>query len=147
MKKVTPDYILSFTDGEGCFTLHIVKRAKSPFGVFFTPSFSLSQNTSSLAVLQEIQVFFGCGFLRKDRKTSKYEIRDLGNLEQKIVPFFQKYTLKTQKNEDFKVFCEICSLLREKHHYTSQGISHLIDLAYSMNQNGVFRRKKKQTTQ
>jgi len=61
MKKLTPDYILGFTDGEGCFTLHIVNRKKR---LNFTPSFSVSQNTHSIQVLKEIQQFFGCGYLR-----------------------------------------------------------------------------------
>lgn len=86
MKKISADYIVGFTDGEGCFSLHISKRTKSPFGLFFTPSFSVSQNTTSVAVLEEIQTFLGCGFIRPDRKTSKYEVRDLDSLEQKIIP-------------------------------------------------------------
>ena len=57
-KPITPDYIVGFIDGEGCFTLHIVKRKKSPFGFYFTPSFSVSQNTSSVSVLHEIHAFF-----------------------------------------------------------------------------------------
>lgn len=63
MKKITPDYIVGFTDGEGCFTLHIAKRSASPFGLFFTPSLSVSQNTNSIQVLKEIQNFFQCGFI------------------------------------------------------------------------------------
>ena len=62
MKKITRDYILGFTDGEGCFSLHITKRTQNLFGFFFTPSFSLSQNTTSKQVLEEIQSFFKCGF-------------------------------------------------------------------------------------
>lgn len=144
MKSITPDYIVGFTDGEGCFSLHIVKRQKSPFGFYFTPSFSLSQNTSSVHVLEEILAFFDCGFIRKDKKTSKYEVRDLVNLETIIVSFFQKNQLRTLKNKDFQVFCEICKLLREKRHLNYFGVLELIDLAYSMNQNGVNRRKTKQ---
>lgn len=58
MTKLTPDYIVGFTDGEGCFTLHINKRKTSNFVFFFTPSFSLSQNSTSKHVLEEIQFFF-----------------------------------------------------------------------------------------
>ena len=97
MKKITADYIVGFTDGEGCFSLHITKRTRNNLGFFFTPSFSLSQNTPSKHVLEEIRTFFGCGFLRKDRKTSKYEVRDLHQLLEKIIPFFEKNKLRTQK--------------------------------------------------
>ena len=58
MKKITPDYIVGFVDGEGCFTLHISKRKSNRFGFIFTPSFSISQNTHSQIVLEDIQQFF-----------------------------------------------------------------------------------------
>lgn len=87
MKKLTADSLVGFTDGEGCFSLDILKRRASPFGLFFTPSFSFSQNTTGIQVLKEIQTYFDCGCLRPDRKTSKYPVRDLTNLEQKIIPF------------------------------------------------------------
>jgi hypothetical protein len=90
MKNLTPDYVCGFIDGEGCFTLHIVKRKTSLLGLYFTRSFSVFQNTISANVLEEIQDFFECGFIRKDRNTSKYPVRDLKNLQQKIIPFFKK---------------------------------------------------------
>ena len=55
MKKITPDYIVGFIDKEGCFTLHIFKKATSSFGICVTPSFSVSQNSTSVHVLEEIQ--------------------------------------------------------------------------------------------
>lgn len=140
MNKITADSIVGFTDGEGCFSLHRLKRRQSPFGFSFTPSFSISQNTLSVGVLKEIQTYFDCGFIRPDRKTSKYEIRDLANLSKKIIPFFKKNRLRTQKSHDFVKFCEICKLLREKQHYQFSGVVKLLDLTYSMNNDGANRR-------
>lgn len=51
MKKITSSYIVGFTDGEGCFTLHIYKKPKTNQGFCFTPSFSISQNSHSIDVL------------------------------------------------------------------------------------------------
>lgn len=143
MKKLTSDSIVGFTDGEGCFSLDIYKRKNTKFGFLLTPSFSLSQNTTSKHVLEEIQTFFDCGFIRKDRKTSKYEVRDLKQLREKIIPFFKRNQLRTQKNQDFLIFCEICDLLKEKQHLTLTGMLKLISLAYSMNTKGQYRRKTK----
>lgn len=144
MTPLTADYIVGFTDGEGCFSLHITKRTQNQFGFCFSPSFSLSQNTSSKQVLEDIQLFFQCGFLRKDRETSKYEVRDLQELLEKSIPFFEKNKLTTQKNQDFLLFCEICNLLKKKKHLELSGVLTLIDLAYSMNNTGKNRRKTKQ---
>lgn len=144
MKKITANYITGFIDGEGCFTLHIFKTPKSQFGYCFTPSFSVSQNTESVRVLEEIQVFFGCGFIRKDRKTSKYEVRSLSNLHNIIIPFFKKNRLRTAKKRDFEIFCEICNILESGEHLnTVYSRIKLVELAYLMNKNGVNRRKDK----
>jgi hypothetical protein len=80
---------------------------------------------------------------RKDRQTSKYEVRDLKELLEKIIPFFKKNKLRTQKSQDFVFFCEICDLLKKKKHLEISGVLKLIDLAYSMNGSGQNRRKTK----
>ncbi len=135
---------LSMNNG-GCFTLHLIKKSKSPFGICLTPSFSVSQNTTSLNVLQEIQTFFNCGSIRKDRNTSKFEVRDLESLQHKIIPFFRENQLRTHsqhllrgKKKDFLIFCEICQLMSEKQHFSFLGVLKLLDLGYSTNQNGVY---------
>ena len=71
-------------------------------------------------------------------------MRDLHSLLTKIIPFFKKHQLRTQKSRDFVVFCEICTLLAKGEHLKHSGIKQLVDLAYSMNQNGCFRRKEKE---
>ena len=109
-KPITADSLVGFLDGEGCFTIHISRRQSSRFGLFFTPSLSVSQNTTSVSVLEDIQAFFGCGFIRPDRKTSKYLVRDLEHLVDSMLPFFQKHPLRTSKNKDFLLFFEIWSL-------------------------------------
>jgi hypothetical protein len=143
-KPISADYIVGFIDGEGSFSLHINRHKKRLFGLCFTPSWSVSQNSTSKDVLQDIQSFFNCGFLRPDRKTSKLEVRDLDNLQKKIIPFFKKNPLRTQKKQDFLLFCEICDLLKKGEHLNQTGVLTLLDLAYSMNQSGVYRRKTKQ---
>lgn len=100
-KKISRDYIVGFTDGEGCFSLHISRHKKRPFGLCFTPSWSVSQNSTSENVLQDIKSFFNCGFIRPDRKTSNFEVRDLENLQKKNHSFFQKESVKNSKKSRF----------------------------------------------
>ena len=79
-----------------------------------------------------------------NKKTSKFEVRDLVNLEKSILPFFEKHQLRTLKNQDFQLFSQICKLLKQKRHLHSSGVLQLIDLPYSMNNSGKNRRKTKQ---
>ena len=58
-----------------------------------------------------------------------------------------KRNKKNKKNKkeqnDFALFCKICDLLQKKSHFEISGVKQIIDLAYSMNQAGVNRRKDK----
>jgi hypothetical protein len=107
---LSPEYIVGFTDGEGSFTLHSSKRRSSRYGLFVTPSLSLSQNTASEDLLLDVKRFFGCGFLRKERGTTKYEVRSLKDLKETILPFFEKSPLRTAKKRDARLLSEICEL-------------------------------------
>lgn len=141
--KISPQYISGFVDGEGCFTLGISVNQKRPFGLCLTPSFSVSQHYKSESILRVIQNFFGCGFLRRDRFTTKYEVRSLPVLHTQILPHFCQYPLYTQKAQDFILFSEICHALSLNQQYTSAGVCSILEKAYTMNQNGKFRRSAK----
>lgn len=145
MKRITADFILGFTEGKGCFSLDIVKKKKTTIGFYFTPSFSISVNAESMKLLKQIKTFFKCGSIRNDRKSVKYEVCDLDNLEKRIIPFFKKNQLRSQKKQDFQTFCEICEVLKRKHHLTFSGVQILISLAYSLNKTSLNHRKKKST--
>jgi hypothetical protein len=138
--SLSPEYIVGFTDGEGCFTLHISKRTTSRYGLILTPSFSVSQNTSSVNVLLDFQAFFGCGRLRKDRGTTKYEVRRLQDLREIILPFFKQYPLRTTKRWDVYRLHHICDSLGAGDHHTLLGMRAILEMAHSMNGGGRCRR-------
>jgi len=135
-QKISPEYISGFTDGEGCFTFSLSHKKNMPFGICVTPSFSISQNKQSVDVLHEIQKYFHCGFLRGDRGTMKYEVRQLHYLQERIRPHFEMYPLRTQKQEDFLVFFEVCDLLSEKKQKTSFGLREILEKIFTMNNSG-----------
>jgi len=139
-QTLSPDYISGFSDGEGCFSISFSHKKKMPFGICVTPSFSISQNKESVSVLKRIQTYFQCGFLRQDKNTMKYEVRNLHDLQTRIRPHFETYPLNTQKAQDFRVFCDICDVLSEKKAKTSDQLIQLIEKAYTMNACGKHRR-------
>ena len=77
-----PWYVTGLTDGEGCFCISLAIRAKLRTGLEVRPSFSLSLNEKDLGLLEGLQAFFGCGWIRESKRdrTFKYEARSIEDL-------------------------------------------------------------------
>ncbi len=137
-------YITGFADGEGCFTISFSQRAKLKTGLEVRPSFSISQNRKSKAVLEEIQAYFGCGFIRfsKGDQTFKYEVRSILEIRKIIIPHFEKYPLKTSKQQDFQLFKEVCDLVSQNKHRNLNYLEKIIEKACLMNGSGKRKYKK-----
>ena len=131
-------YITGFVDGEGCFSISFNKREKMKSGIEIRPSFSISQNKRSLDVLKQIQHYFGCGAIRFSRhdQTYKYEVRSIGDIRKRIIPHFQKYPLKTSKQNDFLTFLFICDQISSSKHFNKDCLEEIIEKAYTMNGSG-----------
>ena len=133
-----PGWITGFTDGEGCFSISFSKRTKSSVGVEVQPSFSVGQKAHSRESLEKIQSYLKCGSIRYSKKDGlyKYEIRNLTDLVDKVIPFFEKYPLETAKQKSFETFSQICRSIKQGHHLNSTGITEIIDKSYDMNLSG-----------
>jgi hypothetical protein len=141
-----PSYITGFIDGEGCFSVSFSQRKKMNLGVEVRPSFSVSQNKRNLSVLKSMHTYFKCGSIRYSRNDEnyKYETRNVDEIIKHIIPHFERHPLKTTKEKDFEVFKEICMLIKSNHHRNSDGITKIINLAYTMNESGKRKYTKEQ---
>ena len=141
-----PEYISGYVDGEGCFTVTFNRKSEASLGWEFRPSFSISQNEDRRQVLDLIKNYFECGFIRRDwsDKTVKFEVRDRGNLMQKIIPHFEKFPLLSAKNNDFVIFKKICEIVTARKHLDKAGFIEVINLAYQMNGSGKRKRTKEE---
>jgi len=137
-------YITGLVDGEGSFLVSFNLRRRRKFGVEPRPSFCLSLSRHDYKLLEEVRNFFNCGAIRfnKGDNTYKYETRSLKDLVTKIIPHFQRYPLKSSKQNSFILFREICQLMRKNLHLNYQGLIKIIDLAYQMNNFGARKYKK-----
>ena len=111
LKRDLAIYISGYSDGEGCFCVSFSHRPKNiKVGWEVKPSFAVGQNFDRREVLDLMQNYFGCGFMRRDYgdKTLKFEVRSLSNLIEKVIPHFEKFPLKSAKQRDFLLFAKIC---------------------------------------
>ncbi len=134
-------YISGYFDGEGCFTISISPRATLNVGWETRPSASVSQNRDRSQVLDLIQHYFGCGTIRPDRsdQTVKWEVRNLTELRQQVIPHFRAYPMLSAKQADFERFAAACELMARKRHLTATGMVQIVELAAGMNPSGKRR--------
>lgn len=138
-------YLSGYADGEGSFCVSFSPRSKLRTKLEARPSFSVSQNGDRSEVLEIFQKILGCGTIRADRsdKTLKFEVRSLSDLQEKVIPFFKRYRLKSSKSKDFVLFSEICQLMASGGNRRTEILRKIIDLAVCMNVSG----KRKYTAQ
>ena len=109
--RLNPWWIVGFVDGEGCFSISIFKNVTTKLGIQVFPEFVVTQGAKSLTAINNLKDYFGCGKIylnsRKDNHKEplyRYCVRSFADLQEKIIPFFDKYPLQTYKYQDFLIF-------------------------------------------
>ena len=138
-------WIAGFTDGEGCFSVSVIKNKTTKSGIQIFPEFVVTQGAKSLSALKEIKSFFNCGniFVNKrydnhNENLYRYCVRSLEDLKTKIIPFFLENNLKTFKRKDFSIFKDVVEMMLQKRHLNDSGRNKILSSISKMN-----RRKKR----
>ena len=145
---ITSYFISGFVDGEGCFSITIQKSRNVKLGVQVIPEFHVSQHQRRAEVLEAIKGKFGCGYIKPNNPnnprdlTSVYVVRNLADIRNKIVPFFKKFPLFSSKQKDFEKFAKVVSAMSKGEHLTKNGLSKILKISFSMNDNGRYRKLK-----
>jgi hypothetical protein len=143
-KKLNPFFVTGFTEGEGSFYVGISLRVRNKTGFEIRPSFSLSQNEKEKKLLYLVKEFFHCGSIRfnKRDKTLKYEVRSLSDLQNKIIPHFQKFPLRGEKKRDFKIFKKIIKMISCQEHLKKEGLRRIVRMVQKMRIRNKWRLEK-----
>lgn len=130
-----PWWITGFVDGEGCFSIDIIRNTTLKSGIQFQPSFTVTQSVLSIDVLESLQSYFGCGQIqmnvRKDNHhydLANYRVRKLSDLSNTIIPFFNRYPLKTAKHRDFMAFAFVVEMMTKRQHLSASGLQQILKL-------------------
>ena len=133
-------WIVGFVDGEGCFSVGIFRNRILKNGWQVFPECVVTQGEKSLYVLKELQNFFGCGkiFINKRYDNHReplyrYCVRSTKDIRKKIIPFFQKYPLRTAKKKDFIQFIAIINMMEQNKHLTHVGMKKIAKIVEQMN--------------
>ncbi len=149
LMSLNPWYITGFVEGEGTFHIAIYEDLKMRQGLKIIPEFHVNQSYLRATALHAIKNYFGCGYIKANHKTNKYDttlvyvVRSNKDLMEKIIPFFKKHPLLSEKRKSFEIFAQITGLVSHGEHLTPKGVRKIVSLAYKMNVNGKYRQKSK----
>jgi len=128
-------FITGFVDAEGCFMISVRKNSYNKKGYIVEAIFSITQHKRDLALLQQIQAYFGgIGSISKHGKdTYRYVVTSIKQISDFIIPHFDKYPLMTQKLSDYLLFNMAVNLIKNKEHLTIDGFKKVLSIRASMN--------------
>jgi hypothetical protein len=137
---LNPWYIAGLIDGEGCFCVSISKHQSSKYGFEARLMFEVEMIIEDKPLLESLQETLGCGniyILNYERygwrPHVKYAVKNIKDIEKKVVPFFKKYSLQGKKKKDFEFFCQAAEMFSKKEHLSFEGIEKLRNFQSKMN--------------
>ena len=143
-------WIVGFVDGEGSFLINIFRspRAKAQWQVF--PEFNVSQSLKGKDLLHKLEKFFQCGHIYAHNARNikqgkwdplyKYCVRNRSELQEKIIPFFKKYSPQgIAKQNDFKRFVQVVEIMDKGEHLTLEGMRKVAQIASKMTHRKPFK--------
>lgn len=109
-----PNYIVGFTEGEGCFCV-VMRKSDGRIDL----RFFISQAEGNVSVLQKVHQFFKVGAVYQKKAAQGrrlpafvFEAAKRDDVYNIIIPFFKKYKLQGIKAKSFDDFCEISEIIK-----------------------------------
>lgn len=130
---LSPDWVVGFTDGEGCFIVRVIRNQKPETEYRVLPEFVIVQHQRDIQILYALKRFFRCGVVRQSNEDlCAYLVRNLNGLRQ-VCDFFFRHPLKTKKRVDFQRFHRVLLMMERGEHLTLEGLEEIVRIAMKMN--------------
>src|SRR3989338_632434 len=142
---VANEYVVGLTDGEGCFYVNINQSPRYRSGFRVQMHFHLKMQEKDKDLLEKVKNTIGCGavYFQKEQRINhcqcyRYTVSSQEDILNKIIPFFNQYPLQSySKNVNFKIFCKVADLVKDKAHFTEKGITEIRKLKSLMNRKTI----------
>ena len=133
-------WIVGFVDGEGCFSISVVRNPGCRLGWQVQHEFSVTQAASSRSALEVLSQEFGCGYLIENNRHDnhrepllRFSVKRRADLVAIVVPFFEERPLRTAKHLDFVRFASVLRSMQEGAHLTRDGLRSIAQETELMN--------------
>ena len=133
-------WVVGFVDGEGCFSISVVRNRLCRLGWQVQHEFSVTQAATSRPALELFIRFFGCGSVIENKRNDdhrgpmlRFSVKRRSDLVGTIVPFFEQHPLITAKSRDFERFASVLCWMQEGAHLTEAGLRRIARETEQMN--------------
>jgi len=138
--KISSQWLSGFIDGEGCFYILISESKLRKTGASVQLQFSITQHSRDTELIYMLKQVLKCGFIKTGKKQpivvlTVTKISDIQNI---IIPFFQKNPLQGAKLQDFLDFAKAAKIIEDKTHLTSTGLEIIKKIKEGMNSKRKF---------
>ena len=127
-----PHWLAGFTSAEGSFQVSIFQGTTN-IGETVKLVFNLSQHSRDEQLLRRLIKFFKCGNIYKNRDGYSFIVSKFKDIYFNIIPFFMKYSIHGVKALDFRDFCLLASIIKDKKHLTKDGLDKIKKIKSGMN--------------
>jgi hypothetical protein len=132
-------YVAGFVDGEGSFNVPI--RRSVDRGLPFRVSLSFNVSQIGVEMPHLLRQVFATGTVRgRSDGVWYFEITKPSELEARVLPFFERFELRSAKARDLATFREITARVQAGRHLSVDGIIDILALRGPMNRGGKRRR-------
>jgi hypothetical protein len=139
-----PFWIAGFTSGDGSFQIRL-RKLNTNIGYRVSLLYSFHLHIRDLDVLKGLASYFNNNSKNQtsiekkvgisEDKSVHLQIAKFTDINEIIIPFFEKHPIEGVKSLDFEDFKKVCKLIENKKHLTPLGIKTILDIKLNMNQN------------
>ena len=133
-------WVVGFVDGEGCFSISVVRNPGCRLGWQVQHEFAVTQAAPSRPALELLREVFGCGrIIEQYRPTDhrqvllRFSVKRRSELVGRVVPFFEANPLRTAKRADFERFALVLRMTQRGAHLSSVGLREIASITEGMN--------------
>jgi len=126
--NLNPNWVAGFVDAEGCFFISTTKSKLYKTGHRIQLNFNIVQHYRDILLMKKFVKYFNCGEIYETSDHVTFVVTKLSDIEEKILPFFNKYPLQGFKQLDYVKFCRVTALMKEKAHLTVKGLEEIMKI-------------------
>jgi hypothetical protein len=110
VKKLHPQYVVGFIDGEGSFNVSLYRDDKMKNKIFVRPEFSIELRADDKEILERIRETIGCGKIYDCKYKRygwyphvKYKVSRLEEISKILIPFWRNGHFKQRRQRYFTI--------------------------------------------
>ena len=138
--NIDANWIVGFTNGEGCFFVYIINSPSCKLGWTVRLTFQITQHARDSELMKKLVTLFQCGRFESTSQNLwlNFIVTSFKDIIEKIIPFFKKYPIQGAKALDFAYFMQVADLMKSKAHLIKEGLYEISYIKSKMNNRGTL---------